>query len=121
MALISKAFLVATGYVLGARAGTGRYLQIVAAARTLADRLELQPYLAGRTGRTPAAPPAPGAHSTHSTHSTLATAPGTELSSTATTAGAAPGLPPLVEPALAPAAARVTVTELGTGRRRPAS
>lgn len=51
MGLIGKATLLAAGYVLGARAGTGRYEQIADAARKLARRPELQPYLGALVGR----------------------------------------------------------------------
>ena len=45
MGLIRKAVLIGAGYVLGARAGTGRYDEIVRTARALAARPEVQDYL----------------------------------------------------------------------------
>ena len=45
MGLIRKAVLIGAGYVLGARAGTQRYDEIVRSARALADRPEVQSYL----------------------------------------------------------------------------
>ena len=45
MGMIRKAVLIGAGYVLGARAGTQRYDEIVRAARGLAARPEVQDYL----------------------------------------------------------------------------
>ena len=53
MGLISTATLLGAGYLLGARAGTDRYHQIVAAARRLAARPELQPYLESLSNHLP--------------------------------------------------------------------
>lgn len=66
MGLIGKAALLGVGYLLGARAGTERYDQIVAAARQAAARPELAPYLTplvNQISREPAAstPPRPDA------------------------------------------------------------
>ena len=51
MGLIGTATLLGAGYVLGARAGTSRYAQIVATARRVAARPEVQPYLGPLAGR----------------------------------------------------------------------
>ena len=45
MGLIRKAVLIGAGYVLGARAGTQRYDEIVRTARAFAARPEVQSYL----------------------------------------------------------------------------
>ena len=45
MRLIRNTILLGAGYVFGARAGTGRYDEIVRAAEALAARPEVQTYL----------------------------------------------------------------------------
>ena len=64
MRLIRSATLFGAGYLLGARAGTDRYDQIVATARRVAARPELQPYLESLSNHLPppssAAPPDAG-------------------------------------------------------------
>lgn len=98
MGLISKATWLGVGYVLGARAGTARYEQIVKAARRLAGRPELQAYLGRVTRISPPPDTAP---------STTVTPP-------------APMAPPVVEPPVVePPPPVVTVTRRGRlGRRR---
>lgn len=59
MGLTSTATLFGAGYVLGARAGTGRYDQIAAAARRIMARPELQPYLGPLGDRVTGAPAKP--------------------------------------------------------------
>jgi len=121
MGLISKATLLAAGYVLGARAGTARYEQIVDAARKVASRPELQPYLGALAGRT--APPAcvPGHQAT-----TVDTALATSTAPAAATMPPVPPVPPpvvppLVEPTAPPPAPKVIVTGRGSSSRRRSS
>ncbi len=118
MGLISKATLLAAGYVLGARAGTARYEQIVDAARKVASRPELQPYLGALTGRTAPPAPVPGHQAT-----TVDTALATSTAPAAATMPPVPppAVPPLVEPTAPPPAPKVTVTGRGSSSRRRSS
>lgn len=107
MGLISKSALLATGYVLGARAGTARYEQIVNAARQLANRAELQPYLARLNRSTPGAPTGltPTNLDTNVETTTPATppAPPDATAPTPQPTLVAAAVPPLVEPQTTPA------------------
>ena len=64
MGLISKATWLGVGYVMGARAGTARYEQIVRAGRRLAERPELEDYLGWLTRSSPPPDAGPAASTT---------------------------------------------------------
>ena len=60
MGLIRNAVLIGAGYVLGSRAGTERYDEIVRTARALAARPEVQSYLSALREKTGLDRPASG-------------------------------------------------------------
>ena len=113
MRLIRSATLFGAGYLLGARAGTDRYDQIVATARRVAARPELQPYLESLSNHLP--PPSSAAAPVAGD-----IAPNIETISSATDLPVepVPVEPVPVEPEPVQAV-RVQVSRAGRGNKRP--
>lgn len=110
MGMIRKAVLIGAGYVLGARAGTDRYDEIVRTARALAARPEVQSYLSAlreKTGFTWPAAAAPDVLAAPPIPDPVNVASPLAAATSATVA------PPVVDPALG------SPVDPATVRRRP--